>query len=147
MLKAVPSPIIPSALPYHSPFPDIRIQEQLNDSYSRPPVLTPIDIVPLAQEERDRYPDEPVSLWIRNIQLGLFALVMAGVLCLVENGQGIWSAWLTDVGPSQSAVIDWNWRSFASMTEGFLSGFDGMTWFVIGLQIVSFLPGRKPVLT
>ena len=80
ILKSL-SPILP-ALPFHSPS-----EKNLQESYSQPPRLTPID-VPAAEEV------QPVGLWVRNVQLSMFGLFFSGLLCAVESSKEVWMGWV-----------------------------------------------------
>ena len=120
ILKSLSSPSLP-ALPFPNSSPS---EKALQESYSRPPGLTPI-ILPVEEQ--------PVSLWVRNLQLSMFGLLFSGLLCGVESSKSVWMSWINgDVGAVSLEEPNW----FAGR-GGFLDGFTTLTWVVVALQIVS----------
>lgn len=82
----------------------------------------------------------PPSVWIRNIQLSFFGLIaLLPVIYYDQNrnstqweGRGATSGWI------EMFVV------FSRIgLESFLEGFDGLTWVVVGLQVIGGLLGGK----
>lgn len=81
------------------------------------------------------------SVWIRNIQLSFFGLLMGGLIVKIENQKATWQTkWDESL---------WWWESLEETTSlmeekpkiihDFLSGFNWIVWLVIGFQVLGGL--------
>lgn len=76
------------------------------------------------------------SVWIRNIQLSFFGLLMGGVIVCIEDYREQWTArwdkslwWWESLDPIPNSLI----------SSDFFSGFEPIVWVVIGFQVMGGL--------
>jgi UDP-sugar transporter A1/2/3 len=80
--------------------------------------------VPMSPRER-----QPAGLWPRNVQLALSSIIVGAVVVLFQ--------------PPSDVVIQGLNGDAEMLTNGFFSGFNALTWVVIGLQATGGLVTGK----
>lgn len=121
-----------------------------------------------AEAKPSKYPEESPSpytswqselanqkpgLWVRNVQLSMFAFVISLVMFIFETNQEAFKAlgdqilgssqWWWDatdgVSPNQDVTSSITWRPAAFWIADFFEGFTAIAWFIVCLQITGGL--------
>ncbi|BGP20479.1 hypothetical protein JCM10213v2_008640 [Rhodosporidiobolus nylandii] len=120
----------------HAPPSSSILSPGLPSSTQQPPLPSPNSIVPSGKP----------SLWIQNIRLSIFGLLVGLPIVLWEmrGCLGALDYGYLDASAEQGAVAALGWwekASYVARTAGgnFFDGFNGITWVVIALQITGGL--------